>query len=270
MFVRAGSRLPNIAESQPESGTSGTRAAGSADAVYCRRMCGRFTQKIASSELARIFEAEDFADLPGDRYNVAPTDPVAAVLVRDGRRVLANLRWGLVPHWAGSLKDGARMINARAETIDRSPAFRDAFERKRCLIPADGFYEWQRSPDGRRLPFYITRSDGLPFAFAGLRATWHSPDDTHAAPVRTCSIVTTTPNELVARLHNRMPVILPSEAWAAWLDPATDPGELRALLAPAPDRDLTSYPVSPLVNDPRNDGPDLVRPIDLPASVPLL
>ncbi len=235
-------------------------------------MCGRFTQKISSPELARIFEADDLADIPGDRYNVAPTDPVAAVYIRDGRRILAQMRWGLVPHWASSAREAAGRINARAETIDRTPAFRDAFERKRCLIPADGFYEWQRSPDGRRLPYFITRPDGLPIAFAGLRATWHGPPGGADArpPLRTCSIVTTTPNDLVARLHNRMPVILAPETWDVWLDPSADPGELRSLLVPAPPDELVMYPVAPLVNSVRNNGPELVRPVEIQAPEPLI
>jgi putative SOS response-associated peptidase YedK len=228
-------------------------------------MCGRFTQKMSSGELARMFDAEDLAELDGDRYNVAPTDAVAVVLARDGRRIVEERRWGLVPHWAASPRDGTRMINARAETVERAPAFRDAFARKRCLIPADGFYEWQRSPDGRRMPFFITSADGRPFAFAGLRATWHGA----APPLRTCSIVTTTANPLVGHLHNRMPVILEPSGWDLWLDAATDPRELRGLLAPYASGAMTMFPVAPLVNSVRNNGPELVRPIDPPAMEPL-
>src|SRR5450631_3434327 len=131
-------------------------------------MCGRYTQVRPEPELAAFFEAEDLADLPPGRYNVAPTDPTAVVVERDGRRVVTAYRWGLVLHWADDPRAGARMINARAETIERLPVFRDAFARKRCLVPVDGFYEWRRSPDGSRQPYYITSADGSPLALAGL------------------------------------------------------------------------------------------------------
>jgi putative SOS response-associated peptidase YedK len=172
-------------------------------------VCGRFTQRLSSSEFASIFSARDLVDAAGERFNVAPTQSVVAVVRRDEERVLERFRWGLVPHWAKNPASGGRMINARAETVASTPAFRHSFRAKRCLVPADGFYEWQRSPDGRR-PFYITREDGQPLAFAGLWSTWHDPATDLA--LLTCSIVTTTPSELMAPLHNRMPVILPDDA----------------------------------------------------------
>lgn len=221
------------------------------------RMCGRFTQRLSSAEVARMFDARDTVESPGERYNVAPAQQVAAVIVRDEERVLARLRWGMVPHWAEHPGIGSRMINARAETVASSPAFRHSFRARRCIVPADGFYEWHRSPDGRQ-PFYITSAGGAPLAFAGLWSTWRDPATGLA--LLSCSILTTTPNELMAPIHDRMPVILAPEAWDTWLDPATDPGELQALLRPS-DADLLAYRVALLVNSVRNQGPALVAPL---------
>ena len=223
-------------------------------------MCGRVTQARPTSDLARIFDAEDLAELEAGRYNVAPTQPIAVVVERDDRRALTAYRWGLVPPWAPDPKVGSRMINARAETLACSPAFRYSFERKRCLVPVDGFYEWLRSPDGRRQPFYVTTADGSPLALAGLWSSWRPPDE-DIPPLRTCAIVTTTRNELLAPIHNRMPVIVPPDCWALWLDPATaDRGEHIGLLRPAAVEGLVAYPVGRLVNSPRNDGRQLIEP----------
>lgn len=227
-------------------------------------MCGRMTQQRPSAELARLFEAEDLADDPGGRFNVAPTDPVSVVVERAGRRAVTSYRWGLVPPWADSPRVGARMINARAETIARSPAFRGPLRSRRCLVPADGFYEWFRSPDGSRRPYLVRRADGAPLAFAGLWSAWREPG-TEGPPLRTCAVVTTTPNELVGRVHDRMPVILAPEHWSLWLDTAAgdleDLGELVGLLRPSPPGELTVLPVGPRVNSVRNDGPDLVEAV---------
>jgi putative SOS response-associated peptidase YedK len=221
-------------------------------------MCGRFTQRISSGEFGRIFGADDLADLPADRFNVAPTDPVAAVVQREHRRALVACRWGLVPRWASDVRIGSRLFNARAETVATTPAFRDAFRTKRCIIPANGFYEWQRGPDGGRVPHYVSRADDAPLAFAGLWSTWRPPAGGDA--LRTCTILTTTPNELVARLHDRMPVILSPDCWASWLDPAMhEPGPLLRMLRPSPAEELDVYPVAPLVNSVRNNGPLLVE-----------
>jgi putative SOS response-associated peptidase YedK len=223
-------------------------------------VCGRFTQRRSSSAFARIFSARDLADAPGERYNVAPTQAVVAVVERREGRVLDRFRWGLVPPWAKTAASGGRMINARAETVATTPAFRPSFRAKRCLVPADGFYEWQRSPEGRQ-PFYITRADGQPLAFAGLWSAW--PDPATDLVLLTCSIVTTTSNERMAPIHNRMPVILAEEAWDLWLDPATDHAALQALLQPS-DATLVAVPVASLVNSVRHQGPALIAPV-LPA-----
>jgi len=228
-------------------------------------MCGRFAQPRSSDELALIFRARPATDVPGDRFNVAPTDEVAAVVEHHGDRTVDSFRWGLVPFFAKTAKDGARLINARAETVESSPAFRSAFARQRCIIPADAFYEWRRERDpatGRTLrsqPFAIRRSDGDPLALAGLWSSWRDPDT--AAHLYTCSILTTDPNQLVAPLHDRMPVVLDAADWDAWLAEATPPGELRSLLRPAPSETMDAYAVSPAVNNVRNEGPELLAPL---------
>jgi putative SOS response-associated peptidase YedK len=221
-------------------------------------MCGRFTQERPTSDLAEIFEAEDLAGEPGGRFNVAPTDEAAVVVQREDRRAIKAYRWGLIPHWAEDAKVGSRMFNARAETLGSSPVFRDALRKRRCLVPVDSFYEWRR--EGRtRQPFRIVRSDGRPLALAGLWAGWRDPDTDQVR--RTFTIITTSPNDLVRPIHNRMPVVLAPEAWGQWLDPALpDVAELNGLLVPAPDGGLEVYPVSPAVNNVRNDGPELIEP----------
>jgi putative SOS response-associated peptidase YedK len=228
-------------------------------------VCGRFAQPRSAEELARIFHARPAVDVPGDRFNVAPTDEVAAVVEHHGERTVDAFRWGLVPFFAKTAKDGARLINARSETVETSPAFRSAFARHRCIIPADAFYEWRRERDptsGRVLrsePFAVRRSDGEPLALAGLWSGWRHPET--AARLYTCSILTTVPNELVASLHDRMPVVLDRTDWDAWLDEATAPVELRSLLRPAPAETLDAYAVSPAVNNVRNEGPELLAPL---------
>ena len=225
-------------------------------------MCGRFTQERPTSELAEIFEAEDLAADPGARYNVAPTDPAVVVVQRAERRAITAYRWGLIPHWAESPKGGARMINARAETLTRSPAVREAFRRRRCLVPVDSFYEWRRDGSVRQ-PFRICRPNREPFALAGLWAGWHDAETGEV--VRSFTIVTTGPNDLMRPLHDRMPVVVPPEAWAAWLDPKhPDPSELVNLLVPAEGGLLEAYAVSRAVNDVRNDGPGLILPLEAP------
>ena len=221
-------------------------------------MCGRFTQQRPTSDLAAIFEAEDRVDLPGGRFNVAPTDDAAVVVQRDDRRAITAYRWGLIPHWAESRKVGSRMFNARAETLSRSPAFRDALGRRRCVVPVDSFYEWQREGTVRQ-PFRIVRADGRPLALAGLWAGWHDPETDTV--VRTFSIITGEPTPLVRDLHDRMPVILPDDDWRLWLDPETERGELQALLEARASLDLVAYPVSRLVNNVRADGPALIEPL---------
>ena len=218
-------------------------------------MCGRFTQERPASELAEIFGAEPLVDDPGGHYNVAPTDEALVVVQRDDRRAVTAYRWGLIPHWATAAKVGSRMINARAETLTASPAFRDAFVRKRCLVPVDSFYEWKREGTVRQ-PYRIVRRDGRPLALAGLWAGWRDPAD--GVVRRTFSIVTTTPSEAIAGLHDRMPVVIEEAAWDRWLDPRpAETGELLGLLVPS-EADLDVYPVERLVNDVRRDGPELI------------
>jgi putative SOS response-associated peptidase YedK len=231
-------------------------------------MCGRFSQQRPASELAEIFAAEPLADDPGPRFNVAPTDDALVVVQREERRAITAYRWGLIPHWADAARVGSRMFNARAETLTASPAFRDAFRRKRCLVPVDGFYEWHREGT-RRQPFAIARQDGRPLALAGLWSGWRDPAADRV--VRTFTIITSAPNDQMTGLHDRMPVIVPPDAWARWLDPALDdPSQLHGLFEPSDEVELRIWPVSPLVNNVRNDGPELIEPHSVSIEEPVL
>jgi putative SOS response-associated peptidase YedK len=224
-------------------------------------MCGRFLNKLAAAEIARIFGTRNALPNYPARFNIAPTDPVLTVRFnpKTKERTLDALRWGLVPYWAKDLKIGSKMINARAETVVTMPAFRDAFRERRCIIPASGFYEWQKTDTGKQ-PYAIV-SEGEPFfAFVGLWENWRVRAAADSAEwIRTCAIITGEPNELVAPIHNRMPVILPSETWAAWLgeEPASA-DELQALLRPYPAERMRAYPVSAKVNSVKNDEPSLL------------
>lgn len=252
-------------------------------------MCGRFTQQRPTSELARIFEADDLADDPGEHYNVAPTDGAAVVVQHDDRRAVVRYGWGLIPGWATDGRSRSRAFNARAETIATSPMFRDALRRRRCLVPVDGFYEWRRSGSGRQPMWIHDPAEGV-LVLAGL---WTGRRDLESGEWhRTFTIVTTRPNEFMSSIHDRMPVILPRDAWSSWLEvpgaraadgeatdtaegePAglrrasgrpggtrPDVGELRALLEPRDDIPLAARPVSRLVNNVRNDGPTLILPM---------
>jgi putative SOS response-associated peptidase YedK len=247
-------------------------------------MCGRYTSTSTVSDLASVFDVEEIRVEPlPPRYNVAPTLQVYAIAMRRSsedqdrerspRRALGSFRWGLVPLWAKDPSVGARMINARAEGIAEKPAFRAAVARRRCLIPADAFYEWQRreSSDGRparRLPYAVRRKDGGPMAFAGLWEVWRDKADPGAEPLRTCVIVTTRANELMAPIHDRMPVVLAPEDWSAWLDPATDAAAVERLMVPAPSDWFEAFPVSTLVNKVTNDGPRLLDPLPPPPARP--
>ena len=225
-------------------------------------MCGRFTQQRPTSEIARIFEAEDLAGDEGGHFNVAPTDEAAVVVQRDDRRAVVRYRWGLAPSWAEP-RHASRAFNARAETLATSGLFRDAFRRRRCLVPADGFYEWLRTEGGRQ-PMRIHDPADAPLALAGL---WTGRrDDATGEWQRTFTIVTTRPNAFMEPIHDRMPVVIPRASWAAWLDPTPrEPGELRALLEPRDDVELAAYAVVPLVNNVRNNGPELWEPAGAPA-----
>jgi putative SOS response-associated peptidase YedK len=222
-------------------------------------MCGRFSQQRPASELAEIFSAEPLVDDPGPRYNVAPTDEALLVVQRDDRRGVTAYRWGLIPHWSDSARVGSRMFNARAETLADAPAFRDAFQRKRCLVPVECFYEWRREGEVRQ-PYTIGRADGRPLVLAGLWDGWRDPATDTVR--RSFTIVTSAPNEAMSSIHNRMPVILPEEEWDSWLDRGfPDRGRLLAMLEPREEPELAIRAVSQLVNNVRNDGPELVVPI---------
>jgi putative SOS response-associated peptidase YedK len=221
-------------------------------------VCGRFTQQRPTAELAAMFDAE----LPPDEllptYNLAPTDEAAVVVERADRRAIRAYRWGLIPSWAKDEKGAAKMINARAETLATSGAFRESFRKRRCIVPADAFYEWQRQ-GGARQPFLIRRNDDAPLALAGLWSGWHHPETEQV--IRSFTIVTTIANRLLSGIHNRMPVVLAPKDWDLWLDPANqETEELTGLLQPSADDELVLFPVRPLVNNVRNNGPELIEP----------
>ncbi|NLS94752.1 MAG: SOS response-associated peptidase [Planctomycetaceae bacterium] len=224
-------------------------------------MCGRFTLRASASVLAEQFAAiADITLVP--RFNVAPSQPIAVVRERAGslppQRELAMVRWGLIPSWAKDPAIGSRMINARSETVGDKPAFRAAFRRRRCLVPADGFFEWQRRGKSKQ-PYFIQMAGEQPFAMAGLWESWTGPD---GSEVESCAILTTVPNELMEAIHDRMPVILPSEAYGEWLDPEqADPEPLKRLLAPFDAGQMKVHAVSSYVNRPSNEGPECIAPV---------
>lgn len=226
-------------------------------------MCGRFVSATEPEELAAYFGAElaDGVALEPS-YNVAPTNDVYSVLVTDGLRRLATLRWGLIPPWASDVRIGNRMINARMETVAGSKAYRRPFRARRCIVAADGFYEWVPVPGERhKQPVYIHRTDGEPLAFAGLWERWRPPD---ADPVHSTTIITGPANDRIAEVHDRMPMLLPPSAWEPWLDPGLDdPAVVGGLLRPAPSELFTIHPVSREVNNPRRKSPHLIDPISL-------
>ncbi len=231
-------------------------------------MCGRFTQTLKREDLAHVFPeaASASGDVGFERFNVAPTQDVLAVIARDGERRMGTLRWGLVPFWAKDPRIGAKMVNARAETLADKPAFRDLVERSRsrCLIVADGYYEWLKPEDPKapRVPMRFSFADGRAFAFAGLWTWWRPQDGGKDDRLATCTIVTTAANRIAAPVHDRMPAILADEAArAAWLDEALDGAAPRALLAPlADDAGLVAAPANPCVNSHVNDGPECLTP----------
>lgn len=221
-------------------------------------MCGRFTLTLDPADLQEAFEGYTFPPTFAPRFNIAPSQPVLAIL-NDGQKHADFLLWGLIPSWAKDPSIGNRLINARGETLAEKPAFRGAFKYKRCLILADGFYEWQTRPGMKgKVPHFIRLKDRCPFAFAGLWDEWHAPD---GSLLRTCAIITTQPNELIRTLHDRMPVILHPDDHTQWLDPAPQtPERLLPLLRPYPADEMTAYPVSSLVNRPENDRPECLLP----------
>ena len=221
-------------------------------------MCGRFTLTVDPAELKAAFQEITFPEKYAPRYNVAPSQAVLAI-PNDAKNAADFLVWGLIPSWAKDPSIGNRLINARGETLAEKPAFRGAYKYKRCLIPADGFYEWKSQPGTKtKIPHFIHLKDGKPFAFAGLWDEWQAAD---GSPLRSCTIITTSPNSLMASIHDRMPVILAAEDYAEWLDPAPrTPDSLQHLIAPYPADLMEAYPVSVLVNSPSNDRADLIQP----------
>lgn len=248
-------------------------------------MCGRFVSTRSPEDLARHFHVTDWdpREAPAPSWNVAPTDDVYVVFDRASRgedvtaaqrrRRLRPARWGLVPSWAKDPRGGSRLINARVETVDTKPAFRKAFARRRCLLPADGFYEWQERDDRttgrpRKQPYFIHPADGRVMALAGLYEFWRDPeagrDDDPAAWLLTCTLITTDATDAAGRVHPRMPLALAPDHYDTWLDPdRREPGELRALLTRPADGNLDVRPVSTAVNDVRADGPHLLDEVGL-------
>ena len=220
-------------------------------------MCGRYSLTADLGELAGRFEFDGDWEAFERRYNIAPTQEVLTVVGGQTRRA-GFMRWGLIPHWAKDPKIGSRMINARAETVAEKPSFRNALRRRRCLVLADGFYEWRR--DGKtKTPIRIVMRSGEPFAFAGLWETWKDPEGT---VIPSCTIITTTPNDLLSPIHNRMPVILPRDIEDFWLDDGVDdPVALTSILTPHPAEAMQAYEVLSLVNSVANKGPEVIEQV---------
>jgi putative SOS response-associated peptidase YedK len=224
-------------------------------------MCGRFALTQTDEEkLVESFSLGGPLPALAPRYNIAPTQTVATV-IRDGEsgeNRLVQMRWGLIPSWSKDPTIGSKMINARGETVHEKPSFRTALRKRRCLVIADGFYEWQAQPSGPKQPMFITLQDRQPFGMAGLYEFWTEPES--GETVTTCTIITTAANELMAALHNRMPVIVPRASYAAWLNPDyTDPVQVMPLIQPYPADQMAYYPVSRRVNSVTNDDPTLIE-----------
>jgi putative SOS response-associated peptidase YedK len=221
-------------------------------------MCGRFTLRTPPKDIAEVFQLLHALDLI-PRYNIAPTQQVAVVRQGTTCREGSMIRWGLIPFWAKDAKVGASMINARADTVATKPAFRAAFKKRRCLVLADGFYEWQKGEGKTKQPFYIRMAKDQLFAFAGLWEHWKGPDETS---IDSCAIITTDCNETLHPIHDRMPVILHEEDYDRWLGPkAEDPAKLVELLKPYPASEMTAFPISTLVNNPRNESAKCIEPL---------
>jgi putative SOS response-associated peptidase YedK len=229
-------------------------------------MCGRFVSSSPPDELAKYFDVEAVAESVFEpNYNVAPSLDVFVVVETGGLRRLDTYHWGLVPFWAKDPSTGNKMINARAESLAVNNAYKRAFTKRRCLVPADGFYEWKNVPGQKaKQPYFIHRTDGEPMAFAGLWEIWRPAEDPERTtdPLRSCTIITGEPNDKVAEIHDRMPVMLPPSAWQAWLDPENDDLDaLGQLLVPAPASLLALHPVSRAVSNVRENGPELIEPV---------
>lgn len=219
-------------------------------------MCGRFVINIPLSVFIKFFGISEVGDVQ-PRFNVAPTQSVPVIReASDGSRRLSAMRWGLVPAWAKEFGDG--LINARAETVNEKPSFRQAFRQRRCIIPASGFYEWQKH-NGKKIPHYVKMSGDVPMPFAGLWESWRSPE---GQVLESCAILTTAANPAIAPIHDRMPVILHPDEFSLWLDREVHEADrLAPLFAPYPADRLEVYPVSSLVNSPANDAPSCIDPV---------
>ncbi len=224
-------------------------------------MCGRINLRMSPAELARVFDLFREPDW-APRYNLGPMQQALVVRCKpEGIRLAEPLQWGLVPNWAKDAKIGSQTFNARAETVATKPAFRSAFKKRRCLIPASGFYEWQKVDTKTKQPWHIFRADGQPLTFAGLWEHWSTPD---GRTLESFTIITTEANEFMAEIHDRMPVILDKSHWNLWLDPLEVPPEaLTELLIPCPSEWLDKYPVSSLVGNVRNESSDCLKPVDV-------
>jgi putative SOS response-associated peptidase YedK len=231
-------------------------------------MCGRFTLRSIDrlKEKLKTLNWQEVSRLPllSPRYNIAPSQDLLTITHSENEPAFEVMIWGLIPSWS---REPAGLINARAENLEEKPSFSESFTRRRCLIPADGFYEWQRKGKTRQ-PYYFQMKDEAPFAFAGLWDRWRDPNDefssaAQSATITSCSIITTTPNELLATIHDRMPVILAPDDYDRWLREDARPAELQELLAPFPAGEMKSFPVSPQVNHPAAEGPQLVEPVEV-------
>jgi putative SOS response-associated peptidase YedK len=221
-------------------------------------MCGRFVLTANPEVIQTAFDLTTMPPIMSPRFNVAPTQPVA-VISNENPHELTFYKWGLIPSWSKDASIGSKMINARSESAAEKPSFRSAFKRRRCIIPADGFYEW-RQHGGEKTPMFIHMKGQKVFGIAGLWEVWHSPD---GGEIRTCSILTTDANDFMQTIHNRMPVILHKEDYNLWLSPDEEPTPvLQELMKPYSGDELTAYAVSKMVNKPGNDTPDLIQPVD--------
>lgn len=235
-------------------------------------MCGRFARFSPAHIFRMLFQLDEFFDLPA-QYNIAPGQDVYAVrgiIIRDNPQRTASsvpyvrevtpMKWGLIPFWSKDPSIGVKMINSRSETINEKPAFRDPFKKRRCLIPTDGFYEWQKQKDGGKQPYFIHMNDKKPFAFGGIWDTWKNPEGNN---IETFSILTTKPNELLKPIHDRMPVIIEPKQFDNWLNPEIqEPAELIPLLEPFKATKMEAYPISTYINSPKNNSEQCIRPIE--------